>query len=113
MENKIIVYFVFENGAFVPEVLSIYFEMFEKEGYMIEDFGMGSAYNMPEYLLGEIEDHLDKAVVTSFCMDEGDGYSMIFFNKDEVDAVIEGLKAAKPGEDSYDILKEVHKKIRK
>lgn len=112
MDNSIIVYFVAEHGFMNQEMVELFLSNFEEKGYSIEDIGMGSAYNMPIYLLGEIEAHRDKAVVVSFRMDDGRPVPMIFFSKDEVDAVFKALEEADKSDDSFDIITQVHRKIR-
>ncbi len=112
MDKKIIVYFVAEHGFMDKLYVESFLTMFEKEDYIVEDIGMGSAYNMPEYLLGEIEEHREKAVVVS-CRMEGDTpIPMVFFSEDEVNALTEALEKAEKGEDSFEILQVVHKHIR-
>jgi len=73
---------------------------------------MGSAYNMPVYLLGEISDHYDKAVVVSFDVVNDMPKPMVFFDSNEIDALMKGLEAAKEGEDTFDIITAVHKELR-
>jgi len=67
---------------------------------------------MPIYLLGEVEENIEKAVVVSFYMDGDRPVPMVFFDQNEVDALIEGLENAGDDADSFDIAKEVHRRIR-
>lgn len=109
---NIIVYFVAEKGFMNREMMELFMEMFTQRGYTIEDIGMGSAYNMPIYLLGEVEEHIEKAVIVSYYMENGRPVPMVFFDEAEVNAVVERLEKAQKGEDSFQILKEVHGVIR-
>lgn len=54
----------------------------------------------------------EKSVFVSFNMDEDRPVLMVFFDQREVDALIEGLENAGDGADSFEIAKEVHKRIR-
>ncbi len=113
MEKNIIVYFVSEKGFMNRFFMKLFMEGFQNDGLIIEDIGTGNAYNMPIYLLGEIEEHIDKAVVVSVYFDEkGQPVPMVFFSKDEINALIQRLDKAGENENSFEILKEVHRKIR-
>ena len=112
MNKGIVVYFVAESGFMQSELSELFLSNFEKNGYVVEDIGAGSAYNMPTYLLGEVVKNIDKAVIVSVRFEDDRPVPMVFFDEDEVDAVVERLEKAGKDEDTFDILVEVHKKIR-
>ena len=106
-------YFVTEHGGFLaPAYLNILLQQFEDRGWEPQDLGMGSAYNMPVYLLGEMEEHYGQAMVFSLYMEDDGPRIMAFIGKPEIDPLMEALEAAGDDEDSFDICKAVHKKIR-
>ena len=110
---KIYPYFVTEHGKFMPrEVFSVILNLFEKNGWEPQDLGMGSAYNMPIYLLGEIEDHYGEAIVIAVDMGEQIPKVMAFIEESEIKALTEALEAAGEDEDSWDICCAVHRKLR-
>ncbi|MDO4188432.1 MAG: hypothetical protein Q4D29_05515 [Lachnospiraceae bacterium] len=112
MKKDIIVYFVAENGFMNGDLTELFLSNFEEKGYSIKDVGMGSAYNMPIYLLGEIEDHKDEAVVVSMRFDGERPVPMVFFDDEEIESLVEGLNKADKNSDTFDIIVEVHKRIR-
>ncbi len=112
MEPKIIVYFVAEDGFMKRAYIQRFLEMFKKNGYVIEDVGTGNAYNMPIYLLGEVEEHIEKAVVVSVSEEDENVKPMVFFSDGEIQALVKRLKTAVEGEDSFNIIKKVHKEMR-
>lgn len=112
MKKNIVVYFVAKNGFMNRELVNHFIQSFEKRGCVIDDIGAGNAYNMPVYLLGEVEAHIDKAVIVSLRFDGENPVPMVFFDENEVAAVVERLEKAEDGEDTFDILAEVHRKIR-
>ena len=111
-KKHIVPYYVTETGAINHNLVSIFEDMFYEKGYMIDDFGMGSAYNMPIYLLGEIEDNFDKAVVVSFYEKEGQMLPIILFDESEIALLAEELGKAGKEEDSYNIIRKVHRELR-
>lgn len=112
MKEEIIVYFVAENGFMDIEMSNLFIDNFKSKGYSIIDIGMGNAYNIPLYLLGEIESHIEKAVVVSIRFDDNNPVPMVFFSRDEIDALTEELINSSSEENSFNIITAVHKKIR-
>lgn len=77
----------------------------------LEDFGTGSAYNMPVYLLGAIEGHEDTAVVVAWDMDGNQPHPRFLVEPEEIILLIEALEE-NPDRDAWEIAVEVNKKIR-
>lgn len=111
MAESIVVYFVDENGFMNHNYVKYTIDMFTQKGYTVEDIGMGSAYNMPVYLCGEIAANIEKAVVASYYFKEEQLVPIILFSEYEIDCLLEELEADMDG-DSFDILKRVHSKLR-
>lgn len=78
----------------------------------LEDYGFGSAYNMPAYLLGEIADYPDKAVVAAVDWDtDGRFHPRILADSDEINMLIEALEQYQD-QDAWEIVVEVNKALR-
>ena len=113
MNKNIVVYFVTEHGRINFNYNSTFMKILREQGFVIEDFGMGSAYNMPIYLLGEVEENIEKAVVISYYMNEGCPVPMVFMEEKEIAALMEELENAPKDADSFDIVKSAYEKISK
>ena len=78
----------------------------------LEDYGFGSAYNMPAYLLGEIADYPDKAVVAAVDWDEdGRFHPRILADADEINMFIDALDKHQD-QDAWEIVVDVNKALR-
>ena len=78
----------------------------------LEDYGFGSAYNMPAYLLGEIADYPDKAVVAAVDWDEdGRFHPRILADADEINMLIEALDEHQE-QDAWEIVVDINKALR-
>ena len=78
----------------------------------LEDYGFGSAYNMPAYLLGEIADYPDKAVVAAVDWDEdGRFHPRILADADEINMLIDALDKHQD-QDAWEIVVDVNKALR-
>lgn len=111
-KDHIFTYYVTENGIINHQFMDCYDELFERKGIAIDGFGMGSAYNMPIYLLGELEENFEKAVVISYYVKDDLLRPIVLFDDMEIKVLMEYLEKAGEDEDSYDILKKVHQDIR-
>ena len=108
--DKIRLYILTKNGVLLPtEITELLVKSAKKYGE-IEDFGCGSAYNIPVYLLGEIEKHIEKTFVVAWDMD-GDMPHPRAIIGEEVLLLIKALQDDIEG-DSWEIAVEVNKKIR-
>lgn len=66
------VYILTKNGNFLrPEIIQLLLDNVRKYGEVV-DIGMGSAYNDPLYLLGEIENNPDEVFVIAWDDTEAD-----------------------------------------
>lgn len=111
--TKVTVYFVTENGAFAPQFLVDGFvKMLEDKDFELSDIGLGSAYNMPGYLAGEVEEHIDEAVVYCIGFNEEGFRPMIFASEDEIELLLDALNKADDNDNSWEVCSELHKKIR-
>ena len=105
-------YILTEKGQILnPDIVNVLIERVTQDAEL-EDFGTGSAYNMPVYLLGEIEDHVDNAMVIAWDRDEdGMPHPRFLVEPCEICPLIEALEANEDG-DSWEIAVEVNKQIR-
>lgn len=104
-------YILFEEGHWMqPEIIRILVDQVMKRGDL-EDFGTGSAYNMPVYLLGAIEGHEDTAMVVAWDWDGDTPHPRFLVEPSEICPLIEALEANPEG-DSWEIAVEVNRKIR-
>ena len=110
--NNVIVYFVTENGFMNFDLVETCISMFKEKDLIVEDFGMGSSYNMPSYLLGELEENVDKAIVVSFDYNDERFVPVFLVDDNEINSLINALKEADEEDDSLEIIKKVHKYIR-
>lgn len=109
--KKYRVYILTEEGCFLkPEITQILLDRVMEDAEL-ENFGTGSAYNMPVYLLGEIEDHEDTAMVIAWDMDEDQPHPRFLVGEDEIRLLIDVLENNQDG-DSWEIAVEVNKAIR-
>ena len=92
------------------EIIRLLVEQVKKYGEL-DDLGFGSAYNMPVYLLGEIEDHVDSVFVIAWDMDGDTPHPRALVGKKEIMPLIEALEADEDG-DSWEIAVRVNKEIR-
>lgn len=116
MEEGIYCYFLTEDGSLLhPDIINTLLEHTKKYGE-IADVGTGSAYNMPIYLLGELEEHRAGAIVFAWDWDEdGSPHPRTFFTDEEIGALMEALEEAhekNPDANAWDIAVEVNKKNR-
>lgn len=109
--EKIRLYILTKNGTRLhPEIVSLLIESARKYGEP-DDFGMGSAYNMPVYLLGEIEGHADSTLVVAWDMDGEMPHPRAFLGRNEVQLLMEALEANLDG-DSWEIAVELNRRMR-
>lgn len=83
-------YVLAKDGTYVvPEVIKILVEQVSAKREL-EDFGTGSAYNMPVYLLGAIEGHEDTAVVVAWDMDGNQPHPRFLVEPEEKNSTYRG-----------------------
>lgn len=110
---KITVFFVTKNGEFAPPFITqACLDFLKGPTTELGDIGMGNAYNMPMYLAGEIEEHIEEAVVICLGTEEEKFRPMVFMGENEVNMLLEALAKAGDDDDSWEICREVHKAIR-
>lgn len=104
-------YVLFEEGHRVlPEGVKILVDSITKNA-VLEDFGTGNAYNMPDYLLDVIEGHEDNAMVVAWDYEGETPHPRVLTAPSEICPLIEALKA-NPNADAWKIVVDVNKKIR-
>ena len=108
-DNKnIYAYIVTEDGRILHhKIISMIFDSFLEEDAQIMDIGMGGAYNMPIYLLGEVEAHRDEAVVIRVLIEDDLVKVMIFMEDEEMDVLMAALESADENDDSFEICRRV------
>lgn len=86
--------------------------LIDVHGTELDDLGFGSAYNMPVYLLEEIEEHVDSVFVIAWDMDGDMPHPRALVGKEEIMPLIEGLEADENG-DSWEIALRLIKRLEK
>ena len=67
---------------------------------------------MPAYLAGEIEEHIEEAVVICLGTEEERFRPMVFMRENEGNMLLEALAKAGDDDDAWEICREGHKAIR-
>lgn len=108
-------YILTKDGAFLKsDYLKILIDITKEDGYLLQDIGMGSAYNMPTYLLDEMEIHLKpESDVIVVAWDYKDDFPKpMFFAGNDIFPLRKALFEADKNDNSWNICKEVHGAIR-
>ena len=109
--EKTRLYILSKNGTMLhPGIIDLFVKQVEKYGEL-EDLGFGNAYNMPMYLLGEIEGYVDSSFVVAWDMDQDVPHPRAFVGETEIMALIKALEEDENG-DSWEIAVKLNKKIR-
>lgn len=104
-------FILFRDGEMPQaEVVDAIVELVEKRGKIV-DLGFGSAYNMPIYLLGELEGHEEEAIVVSMDWDDEMPHPRFLVEPSEIVPLMEALEANQDS-DSWEIAVRVNRQIR-
>lgn len=110
-DRKIRIYVLSKEGT-MPEIglVNVIVDMLKEEGEL-EDLGFGSAYNMPIYLLGEIEGHEEDSFVIALDTEGDELRPRFLVGKYEIGALMVALEAC-PNEDAWQLAVDVNKDMR-
>lgn len=106
------VFIISEDGTMVNvELADLLIDTVAKR-YEITNLGIGSAYNMPIYLLGELDGYEDESCVIAIDFDENDMPRPRFLiERPEIELLMNELDKQR-SRDSWEVAVEVNKAIR-
>lgn len=107
--KKMRLYGLTRNGGFISKVgMREIIRFLQSKDIELYDTGMGSAYNMPEYLVGELENKPEEAIVVIINRIDEENYELKYILGDDAIKGLISVLYMRRSENSWELANEYY-----